>query len=146
MQVKNVAIILGLLAGAYGAAIIFGTDQVTAGRIGISAVFLFTSLGHFAKTDDMMRLLPAGLPQPRAIVLISGGFELIVAVAVLFSAHARSTGLAIEVFLFAATPLNIYGALQKVDFGGHGSGPRYLAIRLPLQIILMVWTYWFTLR
>ena len=45
-----------------------------------------------------------------------------------------------------ATPLNIYSAIHRVQFGGHSSGPWYLAIRLPLQVLLFVWTYWFTLH
>jgi hypothetical protein len=53
---------------------------------------------------------------------------------------------AIGAFLVLATPLNIYSAIHRVRFGGHSSGPWYLAIRLPLQMLLFVWTYCFTLR
>jgi uncharacterized membrane protein len=50
------------------------------------------------------------------------------------------------VFLFFAAPLNIYAAYRRVNFGGHASGPGYLFIRLPLQIFLIVWIWWFALR
>jgi hypothetical protein len=39
--------------------------------------------------------------------------------------------LAICAFLVLATPFNIYSALHRVQFGGHSSGPWYLAISSP---------------
>ena len=40
-------------------------------------------------------------------------------------------------------PINIYAAIMYVPMGGHGWGPIYLLIRVPLQLLLMVWTYRF---
>jgi uncharacterized membrane protein len=143
---KNVVIIACLLFGAFLVAVLCGADRAFSGRVGISAVFFFTALGHFAKPEEMMHMLPAGVPQRRLVILLSGIFELVLATAVLISACFRSAGLAICAFLVLATPLNIYSAIHRVQFGGHSSGPWYLAIRLPLQVLLFVWTYWFTLR
>jgi uncharacterized membrane protein len=33
-----------------------------------------------------------------------------------------------------------------VDIGGHAAGPAYLLIRLPLQLILIAWAWWFGVR
>jgi uncharacterized membrane protein len=128
---KNVVIIACLLFGAFLVAVLCGADQAFAGRVGISAVFFFTALGHFAKPEEMMHMLPAGVPQRRLVILLSGIFELVLATAVLISACFRSVGLAICAFLVLATPFNIYSALHRVQFGGHSSGPWYLAISSP---------------
>ncbi len=121
---KNVVIIACLLFGAFLVAVLCGADQAFAGsRWDLSCVLLYC-----------------------AVILLSGIFELVLATAVLISACFRSAGLAICAFLVLATPLNIYSAIHRVQFGGHSSGPWYLAIRLPLQVLLFVWTYWFTLR
>jgi len=45
---KNVVIIACLLFGTFLVAVLCGADQAFAGRVGISAVFFFTALGHFA--------------------------------------------------------------------------------------------------
>jgi uncharacterized membrane protein len=111
---KNVVIIACLLFGAFLVAVLCGADQAFAGRVGISAVFFFTALGHFAKPEEMMHMLPAGVPQQRLVILLSGIFELVLATAVLISACFRSAGLAICAFLVLATPLNIYSALHRV--------------------------------
>ena len=105
---KNVVIIACLLFGAFLVAVLCGADRALSGRVGISAVFFFTALGHFAKPEEMMHMLPAGVPQRRLVILLSGIFELVLATAVLISACFRSAGLAICAFLVLATPLNIY--------------------------------------
>lgn len=143
---KNVLIIACLMVGAFLLAILCGADRAFSGRVGISAVFYFTGLGHFVKSDAMMQMLPAGVPRRRLVIWLSGLFELVLATAVLTNGGYRSAGLAIGAFLILSTPLNIYSAVRRVPFGGHAAGPWYLAIRLPLQALLLVWTYWFTLR
>ena len=142
---RNIAIIMTLLLGGYAVAFFSGAGPVLAGRIGICAVFVFTASGHFAKTDEMALMLPASVPLRRGIVRLSGVFELAVAAAIL-SREYRPAGLAICVFLLLTAPLNVRSAFRRVAFGGHALGPVYLAIRLPLQVLLLVWTWWFTLR
>lgn len=142
----NVAIILILLLGASGLAKLCGTETATAGRIGIAAVFVFTALGHFAKPNEMAAMLPAALPQRKALVFVSGFFELALAALVLLPAWSRQAGIAICLFLLLVTPVNVHAAIKKVNFGGHSAGPAYLAIRLPLQLLLVIWTYWFAVR
>jgi uncharacterized membrane protein len=61
---------------------------------------------------------------------------------------AAAVGLGL-VFLLTASghfPANIYAALNQVPMGGHAWGPVYLLVRAPLQLILVVWAWWFTLR
>ena len=48
--------------------------------------------------------------------------------------------------LLAFLPLNIHAAIQRVPLGGHAWGPVYLWIRVPLQVLLMLWTYRFATR
>lgn len=143
---KNVAIIVGLLLAGFGIARLSGADPAVAGRSGIAAVFAFTALGHFVKRDAMAAMLPPAVPARPAMVILSGLLELLLAVLVLVPSFARPAGIALCVFLALVTPLNIYSAVKRVDFGGHGAGPVYLWIRLPLQALLLAWTYWFAVR
>jgi uncharacterized membrane protein len=43
-------------------------------------------------------------------------------------------------------PANVYAALNHIPMGGHAWGPVYLLVRAPLQIIILLWVYWFTIR
>jgi uncharacterized membrane protein len=143
---KNVVIVLCLLLGTFVLARLLGADDSASGRLAIAAVFAFTALGHFIKTEEMAEMLPPSVPARRGLILISGFFEAVFATGVLFPRMAPFTGVAICLFLVMVAPLNVYAAVQRVDFGGHGNGPRYLWVRMPLQILLLVWTWWFTLR
>jgi uncharacterized membrane protein len=143
---RNIATILGLLFGGFAVALLCGAKHSRAGVVGISAVFAATALGHFVKRDQMAAMLPANIPARSAMVTLSGLLELALALGVLFSPTAKAAGLAICGFLVLVTPLNIYSALNRVDFGGHAHGPAYLMVRLPLQFLLIVWTFWSAVR
>jgi uncharacterized membrane protein len=43
-------------------------------------------------------------------------------------------------------PANIYAAINRIPMGGHELGPVYLLVRAPLQVMILFWVYWFTIR
>lgn len=133
----------GLLIGGDLTALATGLDANWAGRVGLALVFLFTSLGHFLKTGAMVEMLPPAIPARRTWVAASGVLEGILAVALLVPLSARAAGFAIGCFLLAVTPVNISAALRRADFGGHAAGPKYLWVRLPMQLLLLIWAFWF---
>ena len=115
-------------------------------RIGILSVFVFTSIGHFVKTKEMSRMLPPWTPKRALLIYVTGAFELLAGIGVLIPSLSSSAGVVLCLFLVAVLPSNIYAAFQRVDFGGHGMGPKYLFIRVPLQLFLIGWVYWFVVR
>jgi uncharacterized membrane protein len=143
---KNIAVIIGLLIGPYLVARATGGHAERAARLGLALVFGFTALGHFIKTDAMAEMLPPSVPKRHAIIWVSGLFEACLAAFVLALSKRPWVGLAIIGFLIAIFPSNIYSAIRRVDFGGHAAGPRYLIIRAPLQLLLILWTYRFVLK
>ena len=94
----------------------------------------------------MTQMLPPWVPWRTGLIYVTGVFELLAAVAVLFSSLARPVGLALCVSLLLILPSNVYGALQRVEFGGQEAGPVYLLVRIPLQFFLLGWIYWFAVR
>jgi uncharacterized membrane protein len=124
----------------------FHLNVVAGGRIGICAVFLFAASGHFFKTEQMMEMLPSFAPARRALIYTSGVVEVLFAIAVLAIPNPFYVGLCIIGYLIVIFPSNIYAAIHRISFGGHSIGPRYLFARLPLQLLLIYWTYWFAVR
>jgi uncharacterized membrane protein len=80
------------------------------------------------------------------VIYLSGVFELLAAVAILITSIARPVGITLCIFLLMILPSNVYAAFQRLDFGGHGAGPCYLLVRIPLQLFLIGWIYWFAVR
>ena len=143
---QNIAIILGLLLVPYVALMPLRVAGPMRARIGILFVFVFTSIGHFVKTEAMSRMLPPWVPMRVPVIYVSGVFELIMGIAVLIPGFSRPAGISLCLFLAAILPSNVYAAIQRVDFGGHRMGPKYLFVRIPLQLFLIAWVYWFTVR
>src|SRR5262245_52720696 len=142
----NITVILTLLLLPYWALIPAHVSGPLRGRIGVALVFGFTSAGHFIKTSAMTQMLPNWLPARVPLVYITGVFELLAAVAILISSLSRPTGIVLCIFLLLILPSNVYAAFQRVDFGGHAAGPVYLVVRVPLQLFLIGWIYWFAVR
>jgi uncharacterized membrane protein len=143
---RNIAVILALLLLPYWLLTLAEIPESLRGRAGISLVFAFTGVGHFIRTSAMTQMLPDWVPLRVPLIYATGVFELLAAVAILIAPLSRVVGLAICAFLLLILPSNIYAAFQRVNFGGHAAGPVYLLVRVPLQLFLVGWVYWFALR
>ncbi len=107
----NIAIITMLLVVPYAVAHVLGLNEVIAGRVGIAAVFAFTALGHFAKADAMLPMLPSWMPWRRALIYTSGILEILFVLALLAGFALFGIGLSIVAYLILILPSNIYARL-----------------------------------
>lgn len=144
---------LGLLFGIYlilTAAVALSPRLATPldlrGRIALAAVIAFAASGHFVQTEPMSQMLPPWVPMRVPIIWGTGVLELAIAAALLVSRLARPTGIFLIGYLILIFPSNVYAAIERVPMGGHAMGPKYLWVRAPLQLILIVWTWWFAVR
>lgn len=122
----------------------FKIVPATRARVGLSLFFIFTAIGHFIKTEEMAAMLPAFVPNRVAIIVVTGILELLGASGVWIPRLMRITGWCIMLMLIGFLPANIYSAINRVDFGGHGSGPAYLLVRIPFQFFVIWWAYFAT--
>jgi uncharacterized membrane protein len=113
-------------------------------RVGLSIFFIFTGLGHFARTQGMAAMLPVSVPYRIELVYLTGILELLGAIGVWIPRLTRLTGFLLIVMLLGVLPANIYSAINRVDFGGHEAGPIYLLVRIPFQLFVIGWTYFAT--
>ena len=121
------------------------TAVLSSGKlIGVAFVFLWFLIGgiaHFVVTDTEMRIVPPYIPWPHAAVLVSGVFELLGAVGLLWRPTRRVAGLGLFALTIAVTPAHIY-MLQRADLFPN---PYWaLVLRLPLQVALLALIAWST--
>ena len=116
----------------------------TRARVGLSFFFTYTAMGHFVQTEAMSEMLPPFVPYRIELIYITGVLELLGAIGVWVPGLTRLTGFLLIVMLAGLLPANIYSALNRVEFGGHGAGPIYLLVRVPFQLFAMGWTYFAT--
>jgi uncharacterized membrane protein len=115
-------------------------------RMALGFVFLWFCVGglaHFAFTELEMRIVPPSLPWPRALVLVSGAFELLGAAGLLWPRTRQVAGWGLIALTVAVTPANVYMLSQHQAFP---AVPYWLLVaRLPFQLVL-VWLIWWSSR
>ena len=119
------------------------------GRVAMSAMLVFTAIGHFAFPAGMAMMLPDFIPFRRKLVLLTGIIELGAAVGIQLESWRNLTGWLLIVFFLLVLPANIYAAVKKVDYqkANHdGPGVSYLYFRIPLQVLFILWTYFSVIR
>ena len=145
---RNILLIVAFLLVPFFGLAPFDVAEVSRGRIATTCVFLFTGIGHFLQSEPMSAMIPLQVPKPFRLPIIyaSGIFEIVAAIAVLVHGWSRAVGILLCLFLVGVLPANIDAAIRRVPFGGHGAGPNYLLVRIPLQVVLLCWIYWFEIR
>jgi uncharacterized membrane protein len=115
-------------------------------RLGLAFVFLWFLVGglaHFVFTDAEMRIVPPWVPWPREAVLVSGAFELLGALGLVWPRSRRAAGVGLILLTMAVTPAHIY-MLQRPDLFGV---PEWMLwLRLPIQVALLALIGWSTHR
>lgn len=114
--------------------------------IGISLLFIFTGLGHFMKTAEMVEMLPAWVPKRLLLVHLTGLLEFALAAGFLIHQTRRVSAWLAILALILFFSANIYAAVNHLPMGGHVWGPIYLLIRAPLQAFIIFWIYWFAIK
>jgi uncharacterized membrane protein len=117
-----------------------------AAAIGLGFLFTFTGIGHFVQTAGMVEMLPSWVPARMLLVYLTGFLEFAIAAGFLIPSFRQFTGWIAAIMLVLFFPVNVYAAIYRVPVGGHAWGPVYLFIRAPLQLIILFWVYWFTIR
>lgn len=118
------------------------------GRIAMSFMLAFTSVGHFAFTKGMTLMIPDFISYKRQIVYFTGGIELAVAIGLHVPVMREVTAWLLIVFLLLILPANINASLKNIDYQKgtfDGQGLAYLWLRIPLQFFFIAWTYFSSL-
>ncbi len=114
------------------------------GRIAMSAMLVFTAVGHFVFTKGMTMMLPQFIPYKTEAVYLTGVIEIVAAIGLLIPNFNGLVAWLLIVFFILILPANIYAAIKNVDYQKgtfDGSGLTYLWFRIPLQVVFIVWTY-----
>ena len=95
-------------------------------------------IAHLIVPSPFVRVMPAYLPYPEALVFVSGVAEIAGGVGLLVPRLRKAAGWGLVLLLAAVFPANVDMALHPQ----FGIPPWLLWLRLPLQIPLIVWALW----
>ena len=108
--------------------------------------FFMTSAGilHFVNPGQFVRIVPDCLPAPLALVYVSGFFEILGGVGLLIPALIRPAAWGLIALYLAVFPANLNMALHDIPFGETPAPRSVLWLRLPVQLVLIAWAFWYT--
>ena len=100
---------------------------------------------HFVQPKPFIRIVPKYLPAPRALVYISGVFEILGGVGLLIPSTRVWAAWGLIALYIAVFPANVYMLTDNVSLNPKKPIPRWaLGLRLPMQLVFIAWAYWFT--
>ncbi len=118
-------------------------------RYVMSAAYVIAGITHFLAPTAFARVVPPGLPRPRALVYLSGIAEIGLGLGVACDRTRRGSAWGIMALLGAVFPANVYMATD--DVAAELAPDRLSGIaraaawaRLPLQGVLLLWAWWHT--
>lgn len=113
-------------------------------RVILSVSIIVVGITHFVTPIPFVRIVPPQLPNPLALVYISGFFEILGGIGLLIPVVSVSAAWGLIALFIAVFPANINMAVNKIAIEGVPPQPILYWVRLPFQAVLIAWAYWYT--
>jgi len=117
-------------------------------KIGLALLiigYLIAGANHFVNPDVYIPIIPHYIPLPKLMNILSGGFEILFALMLLFPQTRRLAAWGIILMLAAFLPVHIQMILDAPFKLGHLTVKPIVAwVRIFLQPVLMLWAWWYT--
>ena len=104
--------------------------------------YTFAGISHFLNPKFFLRIVPPYIPMKLTVVYLSGVGEIFLGIALIPEVTRSLAAWGVIALLFAVFPANIYHYTSK------GAGMKIpmwlLALRLPIQFLLIAWAWLYT--
>lgn len=108
----------------------------------MSVLYISSGVQHFANTSWFMKIMPPYLPYHKELIYLSGLFEIILGIMLLFERTRFLAGWGLILLLIAIFPANIYVA--QTNGAAMGTSAAIAWGRLPFQAVFIALAYWHT--
>jgi uncharacterized membrane protein len=98
---------------------------------------------HFVNPGAYVAMMPAQLPAPLLLVQISGVAEIAGGLGLILPQTRRLAAWGLIALFVAIFPANVNMAVHHLPLDGKPVAPALLWARLPLQLVLIAWAYWY---
>lgn len=133
-----VATLLARLAGRLG--LVWLQPWPAAVRVGLACMFFLTASAHFnSMRADLVRMVPAGVPNPELMVTFTGVCEVLGAIGLLIPPTRRIAAACLILMLIAVLPANIHAARTALTLDGAAVTPLWPRIGLQILFIAVLW-------
>ncbi|HEY5062522.1 MAG TPA: DoxX family membrane protein [Gemmatimonadaceae bacterium] len=119
---------------------------VRAARVILGVSFIGAGVSHFARPELFAAMVPRWLPNAPLLVAVSGAAEILGGIGLLVPTVRSAAGWGLIVLLIAVFPANVNMLQKAATDGSTLVRETALAIRLPLQLVLLWWVWRVALR
>ena len=106
----------------------------------MSLFYISTGIKHFTNVDWFIKIMPPYLPYHKELVYLSGAFEIILGIMLVFEKTRFLSGWGLILLLIAVFPANIY--LAQTNGAAMNISPALAWGRLPFQGVFIALAYW----
>lgn len=113
----------------------------------VMILFYFSAgINHFIKPSVYVALIPPYLPWPETLNYLAGFFEIAFSILIISVSTRKYASWGIILMLIAFMPTHIYmiqqSYLNPLTLPNITITPIIAWIRIPIQLILIIWAYW----
>ena len=112
----------------------------------LTVVMVIAGINHFYNPEPYLGMMPDALPAHALMVQLSGVAEILGGLGLILPQTRRLTAWCLIALFVAIFPANLNMALHHLPLGDKAVPQWALWARLPLQVVLIMWAYWFTKR
>jgi uncharacterized membrane protein len=107
----------------------------------LALFFIVSGANHFLSPNFYLAVMPSYLPWHAQLVAISGAAEIAGGLGVFLPQTRRLAGWGLIALLIAVFPANIQAISTGMVVAGHAIPAWMLWLRLPLQVVVLIWVY-----
>ena len=112
------------------------------GKYLLGAVFVGAGILHFVLPRVYLSIMPPMLPDPLALVYLSGLLEMLGGIGLMVPVSRKLAAWGLVALLIAVWPANLFMAMHPEKFPGMPAWSLWA--RLPLQLPLIWWAWIYT--
>ena len=111
-------------------------------RLLVAVAMVAIGVAHFANPEPFVKIVPAWLPAPTALVLLSGLFEVLGGVGLLVARVRVAAAWGLVALYVAVFPANVNMALHEIQLGASPLPVWAMWARLPFQFVFVATAVW----
>ena len=112
-------------------------------KVVMAAFYIFSGFNHFRDPGFYLNIMPPYIPAHGAAVALSGVAEVLLGTLLLWRRSRRLAAWGIIAMLIAFLPVHLHMLMHSSLY------PEvpvlFLWLRFPMQAVLVLWAYWYTL-
>jgi uncharacterized membrane protein len=110
----------------------------------LTGFMVLAGLNHFLDPAPYLGMMPPVLPAPLTLVYVSGVAEMLCGLGLILPATRRLAAWGMIALFVAVFPANLNMAINHLPLGTTSVPAWALWARLPLQVVLIAWAWWYT--